>query len=398
MQKKIYCITCIILLLIGGVTYADVEDKGIPENAAEIYKKGKKAVFMKEWDKAVDLLERLKKEFPQNLYPDSTIYWLAYSQNKLSQNIKNAQQQIDLKKAAIENLNNLIKTFKNSNWEDDARILRIEISISLVKLGEKGFKKYIMDELKNGVKTESDINTLAMEALLQIEKDSVIKSENAAKLFLFEEFLLLAIEDEEGKFIPPSIATYIGLAGAILFELTQMGKISLDDNKVTLQDSIQTGDFILDQTLDLITKSQKKKSIRYWVKRIGKRAKIYKNIILYRLIEKEILTMKMGKTFIIFNKNFFPTRNAAPENEVRKELYEVVLENKEPDPKSCVLISLISACHLRKAVFKENYKAVKERISEISKKSKIGIAVKKTIKKIKDEEAFHAIFPAITNS
>jgi hypothetical protein len=194
------------------------------------------------------------------------------------------------------------------------------------------------------------------------------------------------------------IAMYIGLAGAILFELTQMGKISLDDNKVTLQDSIQTGDFILDQILDLITKSQKKKSIRYWVKRIGKRAKIYKNIILYRLIEKEILTMKMGKTFIIFNKNFFPTRNAALENAVRKELYEVVLENKEPDPKSCILISLISACHLRKAVFKENYKAANERISEISKKSKIGIAVKKTIKKIKDEEAFHAIFPAITNS
>ena len=65
--------------------------------------------------------------------------------------------------------------------------------------------------------------------------------------------------------------------------------------------------------------------------------------------------MKMGKTFVIFNKNFFPTRNTAPENEIRKKLYEVVLEDKEPDPKSCVLISLISACHLRKAVFKENY-------------------------------------------
>jgi hypothetical protein len=101
---------------------------------------------------------------------------------------------------------------------------------------------------------------------------------------------------------------------------------------------------------------------------------------------------------VIFNKNFFPTRNTAPENEVRKKLYEVVLENKEPDPKICVLISLISACHLRKEVFKENYKAAKERIGEISKKSKIGIAVKKTIKKMKDEETFHAIFPAIINS
>ncbi len=353
MQKKVYCITFIILLLIGGVICA--EDKKIPESTAEIYKKGKRAVFMKEWNEAVGLLKKLKKEFPQNIYSDSTLYWLAYSQNKLSQDVKNAQQQRDLKKGAIENLNNLIKTFKNSDWVDDARILRIEISMSLVKLGEKSFKKYIEEELKNAAKTEPDIKALAKEALRQIEKGSTIKSENAAKLFLFEEFLLLAIEDENGKLIPRPMVTYMGLAGTILFELNQRGKISLDDNKVTLQDSIPTGDFILDQALDLIVKSKKKKNIKYWAKKIGKRAKIYKRIILYRLIDKEILTMKTGKTFMFFRMYFFPTINRAPENEVRKKLYEVVLEKKEPDPKSCVLISLISACHLRKAVFKENY-------------------------------------------
>lgn len=393
MQKKICCITFIILLLIGGVICA--EDKKISESTAEIYKKGKRAVFMKEWNEAAGLLKKLKKEFPQNIYSDSTLYWLAYSQNKLSQDAKNAQQRQDLKKSAIENLNNLIKTFKKSDWVDDARILRIEISMSLVKLGEKSFKKYIMEELKNGEKTEPDIKALAKEALQQLEKDSVIKSEDPAKLFLFEEFLLLAIEDESGKLIPRPMVTYMGLAGTILFELNQRGKISLDDNKVTLQDSIPTGDFILDQVLDLITKSKKKKAIKYWAKKIGKRAKIYKRIILYRLIDKGILTMKTEKIFIFFKMYFFPTINRAPENEVRKKLYEVVLEKKEPNPKSCVLISLISACHLRKAVFKENYKAAKERISEISKKSKIGIAVKKAIKKVKDEETFRAIFLSI---
>ena len=381
----------------GG--YAD--ENIVSVKASDMLKKAKNAIFKKEWAVAVDFLEKLKNGFPQNLNSDRTLYWLAYSQNKLSLEKKEGKEKINLKKTALGNLDYLIKTFGNSDWVDDAKILRIEISVFLVQSGFPEYKKYIMNELESSLKRDSNLKRMALIALSRIEKEHVYANapvdESGNGLKLIEEFLLLSIKDETGHFFSGSTRIHCGIAGIIIHELMQMGKIRLENNKLILIDSVPTGDIIFDQTLNFIKKRKNQKSLKYWVKKISKKSRIYKKMILYRLIDKRILTMETGKTFIAFNKRLYPSINSIPENRIKRGLYEIIFNKKRPDLESGLLISLIDYCNLEKSIFKENekFRIARGRLREISRQNKIGIAVKKAIKAIKAEKFVYFNNPGI---
>ncbi len=368
-------------------------------NAFQLLKKAKRAIFMKEWKNAIVLLKKLNDEFPRCQNSDSAVYWLAYSQNKLSQTEENKEAGQELKKMALKNLDDLIDTFENSDWVDDAKILRIEIAVSLIQSGNPQYKKYLIDELENIPQSDSNLKKLVLNALTRIE-DEQNKTDLKSKTFtapennslhsnqLLEDFLLLSINDKKGKFLADSTRIHCGMAGTIIYELIQKGKIVLENKKVILKDESPSEDIILDQVLTLIKKQTKQKSLKYWVKKISKKAKVYKKMVLYRLIDKKILTMEIGKTFIVFDNIIYPTVNPAREDQVKIQLNDIILNNREPDGKNGLLISLIYACKLRRTIFKEDeaYSMAKKRLIEIYKKNEIAVAVKKAIKQIKAEK------------
>ena len=80
------------------------------------------------------------------------------------------------------------------------------------------------------------------------------------ELRLSEELLLFAIDEKKGV-VPLIKASLIklGLAGAVLYELEDRGKLELDGDRVKVLDEDPTGDSILDKSLKKISASKKKK-------------------------------------------------------------------------------------------------------------------------------------------
>ena len=128
--------------------------------------KAKELVFKRDWSGARTGFESYLKDFPVGRMRDEALYWLAQSLDQLSRGTKDLEAVIRLKKAAVEHLRTLVETYPASLWKEDAAAYRVEIALTLVLLGEEGYKSVVGDALRDptpggrSVKL-SALNTLA---------------------------------------------------------------------------------------------------------------------------------------------------------------------------------------------------------------------------------------------
>ncbi len=200
-------------------------------------------------------------------------------------------------------------------------------------------------------------------------------------LSLSEKLLLLALHDEKGSVIfSASTALPYGLAGALIIDLVFQERIALLDGKIKVRNPRPTGDGLLDETLKLIRASDKPRDIKYWVQRIYSKVKNLRNRVTNGLIEKKILERQEQKILWVFPSRRYPTIDAAPENDIRKNIHEVVLRYKAPEKEDIALLSLVKSCELINEVFdKPDRKAAKKRIEAIIAGEVIGKAVSEVV-------------------
>jgi hypothetical protein len=276
---------------------------------------------------------------------------------------------------------------KEKGDQNEERVLNSLIFEEIKKFDSYNKKAEQTDDKK----VETIAKALATEFLsLRYYLDQKIKDplKEETDLKISEKFLLLSLEESSGRFHSKSVYIDHGLVGAILFELTQNEIIELKGNKVILKNNSYTGDFIMDSFIESIKRSKKIRSIRYWIKKLGKRAKTFKRFILFRFVENKILTIENEKILWFINKTRYPTLNEEPELKIKEHLYSIVLNKGKPQDEQAMLLSLINVCHLISSVFPQdqNYPTSKKRIKEISKGNIIGKAVRKTIKAKLDED------------
>jgi len=203
------------------------------------------------------------------------------------------------------------------------------------------------------------------------------------QLSLTEQFTLIALNDEKGRFV--SDPTYLdnGLAGATLLELGLLNRIDWVDNIVKVKDDSPLGIPILDQSLMAI-KKEKPSKISHWIGVLNANAGNIKHVTLKTLRDKGIIEKKEGKVLWIFNYDKYPTKNDQPENKIRERLKDIVLEVKVPDEKDLMLLGLIRVCQLVREAFRE--KEVRKRARAWYKKqssdSKVTKAVASTIQEL----------------
>ncbi len=191
------------------------------------------------------------------------------------------------------------------------------------------------------------------------------------ELTLIEDFLLISLDDEDGRFISDTTYVHNGLAGAVMLELALNGKIELHDNRIHLVNSDPLGNLILDQTMQAIENEEKDRKVSFWIGALNANASEIKHVTLQMLAEKGIISKQEGKTLWVFSYKKYPTKDAMPENEVRSRLNDIVLDKMEPTPKCLMLLNLIEVCELSDEVFrkKEARKAAKNKIRELTKSS-----------------------------
>ena len=183
-------IVIILLLSAMGHIHAKAEQQpGVQAADFGAFKEAKMAIYQKEWLKAVELLKTFEKDFPGSHYVDDAVYWLAYSQDKLSTDFKDPLQETEVKKEALRNLDRLIDTIRDSSWVDDAKILRIKIYSELVRAGHREYLQYILETLKTVKESERDLEVVALDALTRLDVqqalpflEKVLKQPSASEL------------------------------------------------------------------------------------------------------------------------------------------------------------------------------------------------------------------------
>ena len=214
------------------------------------------------------------------------------------------------------------------------------------------------------------------------------------KLNLLEEYLLLALDDEKGKFVIDSTRLHFGFAGAVLLELALRGKIQVEGEQLILNDRNYEPEMSVNKMIDII-REQDKPTLKKSIEILARKSADIKNDTLQRLINKGILKKEEHKVLWIIPYDKYPTSNLTPENKVRKRLDDVINEHTAVDPHDLMLLSLIDATDLTKEAFrdKEDYKAIRNKIKEVTKDIKGSQVINKSIREIQA-----AIMIAITAS
>jgi len=172
--KKYWLFGGILILFAGLFSFgADLSIRNEQSNKEiEQFFKAKEYVFKRNWYAAQVGLQAYLKTFPAGKMRDEGLYWLAFSLNKQAREKTDMEKMIDLKEAAISQLNLLIHEFKESLWSDDALALRIEISGELVLIGRSEYRRYIQNAVETEDKTVADAKLLALNSLVRLEPET----------------------------------------------------------------------------------------------------------------------------------------------------------------------------------------------------------------------------------
>jgi hypothetical protein len=199
-----------------------------------------------------------------------------------------------------------------------------------------------------------------------------------------EEIVLLQLRDEGGSFVRvPTWSLRYAVAGAVLMELADAGRIDTDLEHLFLIDGTPTGDDLLDPTLaDVVAAEQQ--NTRFWIEHIAVYADEVQAAALARLVERGILEEKDNRFLWVFRSRRYPAVDGQIRQEVKLRIMEVLLSDEIPDPRDVMLICLADACGIFRAMLSARELAeVTPRIEQVSKLDLIGQAMFRAINDVR---------------
>ncbi len=218
-------------------------------------------------------------------------------------------------------------------------------------------------------------------------------------LFLQEEIMLLALREQKGTVISgPSYS--FAMAGAILAELTMAGRISVEEGRkklVNMTARQPIGEPVIDECLAKIKAAKRRASLQTWVNRIANLKRL-KHRVAEGLCKRGILRADEGRVLLIFSRKIFPERDPRPERKLIERLRKAIFtEARDIEPKTAVLVSLLSAADILKIPFeKKELRSRKKRIETISKGDAMGQATREAVQAAQTAAALAVVIPAMT--
>jgi len=212
-----------------------------------------------------------------------------------------------------------------------------------------------------------------------------------------EEIYLLALDDVSGKIIIPSKETVLNTAliGAVLSELSFLGKIDTDTENLYILNTDLTGNAVLDEVMKILQDnvSNGQAPLYQCMKMLLPEAGNIENSVLENLISRGILKKIEEKILWIFPQRRYPIIDNREITDVETRLRDIVMGDEIPDPRESVLISLVHNCDLfREILSPKELRRCSPRIEELSKIDSVGREVAQLIDQI---NAFRSIPPYV---
>ena len=213
-------------------------------------------------------------------------------------------------------------------------------------------------------------------------------------LRLYEDVMLLALRNDKGT-IAGGVMYQQAVGGALLAELIIEGRLrTVTEGRSTyavVERSTPLGDPILDECLQKVIGSTRRRKLLYWVQKFAA-IKQLKHRVAAGLVERGILREEEGRVLLIFSRRLYPELDPAAEREIVARLSDAIFSDTATvDARTTVLAAVAHHSGLLKAnLDKKQLKTRRQRIDAIVKGDAVGRATKQAI------EAVHAAVMAAT--
>lgn len=214
-------------------------------------------------------------------------------------------------------------------------------------------------------------------------------------LTLAEELLLITLDDESGLLLDSisPFKNHIAIAAALIMELTLSGNLDLDEEKLFIVSSVETGVPILDTALAEIVAEKTPLATTEWLKRFAKRGEVLSNQIKESLVAKGIMQLVDKRLFWVLRTRSYSITSGIEEREVKARIMHLLNSDEIPDANDVLLVGLLKAVGIFNLLLAPAELArLQSRIDEIANLEEINRALSASI-----QEAWDFIIRQVTS-
>jgi len=172
-----------------------------------------------------------------------------------------------------------------------------------------------------------------------------------SSLSLKEQFILLALHDEKGTLETSTGYLHLGLAACLLLELAECDAVTLEGRTLIPATQPSLADELCRKLWEEIRTENQYHTVQRWLTRMTQRGKGYRDAIIDRLIEKQVLKREETRLLWVFSRTVYPMIDGGPEHHIRQQIREVLLFGGSPSPQVHSLALLLESCQLMREVF-----------------------------------------------
>ena len=202
----------------------------------------------------------------------------------------------------------------------------------------------------------------------------------AQQLSLPEELVLMLLNEQNGYFHQvPGWDLNCAVTGAVLAELSLLGRIDTDLDSLILVDAAETGDPVLDPVLAQIADEPAQRDAVYWIERLAGRAEGIIDQTLDRLVRMGILEHHDGDFWTLATARWYEELSGTSQEGtvgqlVKTRVVKALFTDEIPDPRDIIVICLVNACDVFRVMF-ELDEETEERIDSICRMDLIGRSI-----------------------
>jgi len=199
-----------------------------------------------------------------------------------------------------------------------------------------------------------------------------------------ENFIILALNPKSGNYMVIGNYLNYGLLGAVMMDLALGGRISIEGKKISPDPSKGiTGITVHDRMYEQFLKSPSPKKISAWIRRLSFNARWYLREMRNFLVNNGTLRKERKRfLFIPYSLHYVSDINRRMKLVLR--LKEIILYSREPDEAESMLLGLIYACKLHRAL-SDNYEErrnIRKRLVKYMKESPVASGVNQSVMEI----------------
>ena len=178
----------------------------------------------------------------------------------------------------------------------------------------------------------------------------------------------------------PPLALELGLAAALVGELTLEGRVDTDPSRLFVTSKAPLGDSILDETLADIVSEPKQLSSEAWLRRIAEEGPVLRDRITQRLVNRGVLQSVEKRLMWVFRTRVYPPTSGIEEREVKSRIMTLLNNEDIPSPRDALLVGLLRATGMFDLLLGEPEQArLRGRIDQVANLEEIGRSLNQTV-------------------